>query len=36
MNRNHEEAKEYGVREVTVRDRYMKICHIEKRYSAAP
>jgi len=36
MNRNYEEAEEYGVRKVTVGDRCMKICHIEKRYSAAP
>ena len=36
MNRNYEEAEEYGVREVTVGDRYMKKRRTEKRYSAAP
>jgi hypothetical protein len=35
MNRNYEEAEEYGVRDVTVRDRYMKRRHFEKRYFAA-
>ena len=34
MNRNNEEAEEYGVRDVTVGNGYMDIRHIEKRYSA--
>jgi hypothetical protein len=33
MNRKYEVTEEYGDSDVTVGDRYMKIRHIEKRYS---
>ena len=29
-----EQTEEYGIRDVTVGDRYMKIRHTERRYSA--
>jgi hypothetical protein len=34
MNRSYEQAEEYGVREATFGDRYMKRRNFEKRYSA--
>jgi hypothetical protein len=34
MNRNYEEAEEYGVRDVSVGNCNMEIRHIEKRYSS--